>query len=318
MEMRLMLTAACNFNCFFCLNEYWTANQGHSVLTPTQYRELVSAAISAISTQQVTITGGEPTLHPQLSEIIGNLRSLPIELTMVTNGSLIPNNIEAIGLLDELHVSFHSWDEHAWQRITRSRSRPSDIARNIIEVRRIHPNLTVKINVVAGPSNSDKASIDRYVRFAADNNLKINVYRQSTVRTARLQSRHALTRQVVTDWWQIALLGGEIVERNDSKTSFRLGSAEINLATTSTDGSRWSSIWISPEASAYVDILHGTPDVPMLSALNKRQWELIQLMLFNLSSEAALHRLVDRSHCDVPVVLGDLLNSRGHLIGLLS
>ena len=259
MELRLMLTAACNFDCFFCLNEYWAAKDPRRELSVDQYSDLVSSALSAISARRITLTGGEPTVCRDLGQIIYKISKLPVHLTMVTNGYLLDRHMPAIGLLDELHVSFHSWDIKDWQRITRSHTKPSNVASNISAARAAHPHLNIKMNVVAGPTNSDRGSINRYIQFAVENKLKINVYRQSTVRISNISGDKQPHRDIATDWWDVALMGAAVIEETDSRTTYRLNGAAISLATTSTDGDRWSSIWVSPTGSAYVDILHSNP-----------------------------------------------------------
>src|SRR5688572_24030530 len=149
MELRLMMTAACNFKCSFCLNEYWNSTAKGRLLEPPQYVTLVNAAHAAISTKQVTLTGGEPTLCLDLGDIIQRLSDLPIHLTMISNGFLLGQHLEHLGRLSELHVSFHSWDPSEWQTITGSKTTPDGVAEAIRRTRTAHPDLRMKLNIVA-------------------------------------------------------------------------------------------------------------------------------------------------------------------------
>ena len=197
-----------------------------------------------------------------------------------------------------------------------STSTPEDVAKNISAVRMAHPKLPIKLNVVAGPANSDRISILRYVEFAIQSRLELNVYRESTVGSLVLISGRESKRQVTTKWWDVEALGGTLLEATESRSIYDLYGARINLSRTSTDSPRWSSIWVSPKATAYVDILHRTPDVPLKAALSSKTREMLRLILFNLSIEATIHRMEDKGTEPilVPAMLGDVVAHRCTLL----
>ena len=74
----------CNLACAYC-NEY----DDHSKPVPleTMYQRL--DRLAALGTRIITISGGEPLLHPDLDQIIARMRQRGILSGMITNGYLL-------------------------------------------------------------------------------------------------------------------------------------------------------------------------------------------------------------------------------------
>ncbi len=74
----------CNLSCAYC-NEY------DKVSEPVPTDEMVRRIdkLAALGTTAITLSGGEPLLHPGLDEIIRRIRSHGILATLITNGYLL-------------------------------------------------------------------------------------------------------------------------------------------------------------------------------------------------------------------------------------
>ena len=82
----------CNLACKYC-NEY----DDFSKPVPTVLMFQRVDKLGALGTSVVTISGGEPLLHPELDEIIGRIRKNGIVAGMITNGYLLmPDRIERL------------------------------------------------------------------------------------------------------------------------------------------------------------------------------------------------------------------------------
>ena len=82
----------CNLACKYC-NEY----DDFSKPVPTDLMFQRVDKLGALGTSVVTISGGEPLLHPELDEIIGCIRKNGIVAGMITNGYLLmPDRIERL------------------------------------------------------------------------------------------------------------------------------------------------------------------------------------------------------------------------------
>jgi MoaA/NifB/PqqE/SkfB family radical SAM enzyme len=93
----------CNLSCAYC-NEY------DKVSAPVPTEEMLRRIdlLARLGTQIITISGGEPLLHPDLDEILRAIRSHDIIATIITNGYLLtPERIERLNAagLEHLQIS---------------------------------------------------------------------------------------------------------------------------------------------------------------------------------------------------------------------
>ena len=74
----------CNLACTYC-NEYDDFSK--PVPLETMMRRIDELA--RLGTSIITISGGEPLLHPELDELIAHIRTHPVLVGMITNGYLL-------------------------------------------------------------------------------------------------------------------------------------------------------------------------------------------------------------------------------------
>ena len=93
----------CNLSCTYC-NEYDDVSKPVPLETMKRRIDL----LADLGTNIVTISGGEPLLHPELDDIIRHMRKYPIIAGMITNGYLLTaeriKRLNAAGL-DHLQIS---------------------------------------------------------------------------------------------------------------------------------------------------------------------------------------------------------------------
>lgn len=93
----------CNLSCNYC-NEYDSVS--HAVPIVEMLRRV--DRLAALGTTIITLSGGEPLLHPELDEIIRRIPNHGIIATLITNGYfLTPNRIKRLNAagLDHLQIS---------------------------------------------------------------------------------------------------------------------------------------------------------------------------------------------------------------------
>ena len=91
----VVFLGGCNFRCHYCHN--------HNILSTTSNTIPFAGVLSKIREQLgfidgVVISGGEPTLHPSLLEIIDKIRALGLKIKLDTNGTnpvLLKNLVES-------------------------------------------------------------------------------------------------------------------------------------------------------------------------------------------------------------------------------
>src|SRR5215472_983276 len=98
--LRISVTDRCNFRCVYCMPE-----QGMQWLPKSEilsYEEIAEVVrqLAPLGLRRLRITGGEPTIRPQIHELVRMLRAVPEidDIALSTNGVRLP---ELAGLLRE-------------------------------------------------------------------------------------------------------------------------------------------------------------------------------------------------------------------------
>src|SRR2546427_553370 len=103
LDVHLIPVRRCNLSCAYC-SEF--DNYSRPVLTEVMLRRV--DRLAALGTSIVTISGGEPLLHPELEEIIGRVRRHGMIAGLIMNGYLLTRErIERLNRagLDHLQIS---------------------------------------------------------------------------------------------------------------------------------------------------------------------------------------------------------------------
>ena len=94
--LRLSLTEACNFRCSYCLPNGWRADGKSGWLGIDEIGRLLRG-FSAVGLRKLRLTGGEPSLRKDLTDIIRCASATPglAKLAMTTNGCLLAQKVDA-------------------------------------------------------------------------------------------------------------------------------------------------------------------------------------------------------------------------------
>lgn len=132
----------CNLSCTYC-NEY--DNVSKPVSLETMFERIDK--LGALGTTVVTISGGEPLLHPELDDVIGRIRKIGAIAGMITNGYLLTaDRIQRLNRagLDHMQISIDN-------------VRPDDVSKKSLKVldKKLqllaeHADFHVNINSVVG------------------------------------------------------------------------------------------------------------------------------------------------------------------------
>ncbi len=141
----------CNQKCLFCSNP-----DNERVLGLAEAKEQIDSLVNQGYTG-VILTGGEPTLHPQLDEIVAYAEKRNIHARIITNGQktadreLLQRLVEAG--LEHLHLSVHSTRKNLQSEITGNPESLKNVNRTAVNARDLE--LTCDINTVICAQNAD-------------------------------------------------------------------------------------------------------------------------------------------------------------------
>lgn len=80
----VLFVPGCNYDCFYCHNRHLLDGQ-HQMLDPAGIEDFLKKRAGLLDA--VVITGGEPTLQPDLLQYISGLKKLGYKIKLDTNGS---------------------------------------------------------------------------------------------------------------------------------------------------------------------------------------------------------------------------------------
>ena len=116
-DLRISVTDRCNFRCVYCMPKEIFGSD-HQFLHRDQiltFEEITRLArlFAAHGVRKIRLTGGEPLVRKDLPDLISMLAEIPdLDLTLTTNGSLLPKHARALkdAGLKRVTVSLDSLD----------------------------------------------------------------------------------------------------------------------------------------------------------------------------------------------------------------
>lgn len=121
--LRISLTDRCNFRCVYCMPAVGTQFLPRPELLTTDELLLVVRAAAAAGFQKIRLTGGEPTLRPDLVEIVTAIKATPgiTHVAMTTNAlrlAKLAQPLKEAGL-DRVNISIDTLDPAKFRQVTR-------------------------------------------------------------------------------------------------------------------------------------------------------------------------------------------------------
>jgi cyclic pyranopterin phosphate synthase len=121
--LRISLTDRCNFRCVYCMPAVGMQFLPRPELLTNDELLLVVRAAAAAGFQKIRLTGGEPTLRPDLVELVREIKATPgIEhIALTTNGLRLGKLAQPLkdAGLDRVNVSIDTLDPQKFRQMTR-------------------------------------------------------------------------------------------------------------------------------------------------------------------------------------------------------
>ena len=172
------LTEGCNLACRHCwiAPTFQAGERTYPSLDVDLFRSIISQA-KALGLGGVKLTGGEPLLHPRISELIEIVKAENLRLTMETNGVLCTP--ELARLIASCRNSFVSVsldgadsETHEWMRgVEGCYSQALRGIRNLVDVG-IHPQVIMSI---VRRNREQMEHVVRLAELAGANSVKFNL-----------------------------------------------------------------------------------------------------------------------------------------------
>jgi GTP 3',8-cyclase len=120
-DLRISVTDRCNFRCVYCMPKE-IFGRDYEFLPRAQlldYEEIerLARAFVANGVRKIRITGGEPLVRRHVERLVEMLSALDVDLTLTTNGTLLPQKAQALAAagLRRVTVSLDALDDETFR-----------------------------------------------------------------------------------------------------------------------------------------------------------------------------------------------------------
>lgn len=160
--MRISVIDSCNLNCYYCNPQDNNKNcQAINTLSVKKVLCIVRAA-TRLGIMHFRLTGGEPLLHPQLDEMVLQIKKIQgvSSVSLTTNAVLLAQQAKQLkeAGIDSINVSLDTIDASEYEHITK-KPLLEEVEHGIDAA--IECGIRVKINVVLTPQ-TDVVALTRY------------------------------------------------------------------------------------------------------------------------------------------------------------
>jgi MoaA/NifB/PqqE/SkfB family radical SAM enzyme len=104
----IYLTYACNYRCKHCYGKYgetYGVGQNSGITLDFSQIKFIVGKLKQYGCCYISLLGGEPLLHRDIKEIIKLIKSCGMELSIITNGSLVKRKMDEIKEVSNLTLS---------------------------------------------------------------------------------------------------------------------------------------------------------------------------------------------------------------------
>lgn len=160
--MRISVIDSCNLNCYYCNPQDNNKNcKAINILSVKKVLCIVRAA-TRIGITHFRLTGGEPLLHPQIDEMVSQIKKIPgvRSVSLTTNAVLLAQHAKQLkeAGIDSINVSLDTIDASEYEYITQ-KPLLKEVEDGIDAA--IECGIRVKINAVLTPQ-TDVVALTRY------------------------------------------------------------------------------------------------------------------------------------------------------------
>jgi cyclic pyranopterin phosphate synthase len=196
--LRISLTDHCNFRCSYCMPVEEMEWMPQSKLMSAQEIVKLAEIFVSLGVKKIRLTGGEPLVRKDFGQILEELARLPVELTMTTNGILIPQYLEALKKagVRSINVSLDTLQPEKFFKLTR-RDQFAQVWANILLL--LKEGFRVKINAVALQGQIEEELID-FVRLTRDLPLHVRFIEFMPFTGNHWQAKQVITAAQMLEW----------------------------------------------------------------------------------------------------------------------
>jgi len=177
------VTTHCNLHCAYCEDFGAHRNlENQPAAQPEQARNILKIIRSGVDA--LWITGGEPLLVPHLGELLEYAKKKLRfrQISLITNGTLLPKRDDILPHLDRLVISLDSLAPSTWDALNMPQSYAESILDIIVETAILQKehHFRLILNAVITPEGLTNSKLENLIDFCKANNTLVSFSPQAT------------------------------------------------------------------------------------------------------------------------------------------
>lgn len=222
-KLRVQLTDACNFRCFYCMPENIKFKPHSELLTTEELYNICSILTENFGVDELRLTGGEPTIRPEFENIVTKLDTLKVKkYGLTTNGFILEKKLDFLKNTNckNINISLDSLKKDKFNQITKS-TYFDDTFKAIIKAKELDFN--VKVNTVLLKGINDEEIFD-FITFSAKYNIEVRFLELMKIGEARNNPLFISAKEII-----------DIIRTKEKLTSLKVSqdSTSFNYKTSS-------------------------------------------------------------------------------------
>lgn len=121
-KLRVQITDACNFRCFYCMPQQVQFTPSQKLLSVSEIIDICSSLVD-FGIDEMRVSGGEPTLRKDFGDIIRGLSKLSVKrLGVTTNGFFLKDKLPELksSKCRHINISLDSLSPNTFKKITKT------------------------------------------------------------------------------------------------------------------------------------------------------------------------------------------------------
>ena len=230
--LRISITEHCNLRCSYCMPEEGVALTPKPHLMTAEEIVYIAKTFVDLGVTKIRLTGGEPLVRKEAKQIIQELGKLGVDLSLTTNGILVPNFIQTFkeAHIKTINISVDSLVKEKFNAITR-RNYYDTVFNNLNLL--LAEGFSVRLNVVLIKDFNDNEILD-FIRLTKDKNIKIRFIEFMPFNGNHWDKSKLVSYAEIMDAVQTEFPFTEIIrlkdEPNDTAKNFKISSYQGSFA----------------------------------------------------------------------------------------
>jgi len=166
-RLRISVTHNCQLNCLFChqegIEDHWKP-----IYMDIPFFEKLINSFKKLKGKEINLTGGEPTLHPRINDLIDIAADSQHKLALCTNGLRLDRVLGNLKKIDQIKLSVHETNNSSGKDLLGKAYNFTVIEKNIVAALEKGANININFTHTETNTQSFRSVIEKVIEWKTD------------------------------------------------------------------------------------------------------------------------------------------------------